>query len=111
MNIHRLVFPTTTIVIPNVYVLRTQAMNPNIGHTLVPVNYHTTWSQFITPIVLGKISMLPISTHPMWYNVIPRFVHLDLSLYPRYPIRTKGLDYLIFKNYISYVPRNVYPIL
>ncbi len=36
---------------------------------------------------------------------------LDLSLYPTYPTRTKGLDSSIFKNYTSYVPGNVYPIL
>jgi hypothetical protein len=53
--------------------------------------------------------MLPTSTYPMWYNVIPLFVSLDLNLYPSYPIRTKGLDSLIC-NYKSYVPRNVYPI-
>ncbi len=36
---------------------------------------------------------------------------LDPSLYLAYPIGTKGLDSLIFRNYISYVPKNVYPIL
>jgi len=35
--------------------------------------------------------MLPTSTYPMWYNVIPPFVPLDLSLYPAYQIGTKGL--------------------
>jgi hypothetical protein len=39
MNIHQHVLPTTTITIPNVTVLRTQAINPNIGHTIVPINY------------------------------------------------------------------------
>ncbi len=42
----------------------------------------------------------------MWYNV-----HLDPSLHPAYPIGTKGFDPLIFKNYTSYVPRYVYPVL
>jgi hypothetical protein len=51
MNIHQLVLPTTIITIPNVYVLGTQAMNPSIGHMVVLINYHTTWSQPITPIV------------------------------------------------------------
>jgi hypothetical protein len=51
--------------------------------------------------------MLPISTYPMWYNVIPFFVPLDLTLYPTCPTGTKGLDYSIFRNYIGYVPRNV----
>jgi hypothetical protein len=32
------------------------------------------------------------------------------SLCPTYPTRTKGLDSSIFKNYTSYVPRNVYPV-
>ncbi len=35
MNIHQFVLPTTTIAVPNVFVLGTQAMNPNIGHTIV----------------------------------------------------------------------------
>jgi hypothetical protein len=52
--------------------------------------------------------MLPISTYPMWYNVIPPFMLLDPSLYPTYQTRTKGLDSSVFKNYITYVPRNVY---
>ncbi len=47
----------------------------------------------------------------MWYNVIPPFVPLDPDLYPVYPIRTKGLDFSIFRNYIGYIPRNVYLIL
>jgi hypothetical protein len=55
--------------------------------------------------------MLPISTYPMWYNVIPPFVHLDPSLYLAYPIGTKGLDSSIFRNYTSYVNGNVYLIL
>jgi hypothetical protein len=54
--------------------------------------------------------MLPTSTYPMWYNVIPPFVLLDLNLYPTYPTGTKRLDSLIFKNYTSYVFGNVYPI-
>jgi hypothetical protein len=58
MNIHQHVLPTTTITIPNVYVLRTQTTNLNIGHTTIAV---------------GKTNMLPISTYPMWYNVIPPF--------------------------------------
>jgi hypothetical protein len=44
----------------------------------------------------------------MWYNVIPPFVPFDPNLYPTYPTRTKGLDSLIFRNYIGYVPKNVY---
>jgi hypothetical protein len=47
----------------------------------------------------------------MWYNVIPPFVPLDPSLYLAYLIRTKGFDSLIFRNYIGYVPGNVYLIL
>jgi len=109
-NVHQHVFPTTTTVVPNVYVLGTQAMNPSIGHTIVPINYQKTWSQLVTPIVLGKTNMLPTSTYPMWYNVIPLFVPLDPSLYITYPIGTKGLDSLIFRNYTGYVPRNIYPV-
>jgi len=30
MNVDQHVFPTITIAIPNVFILRTQAMNPNI---------------------------------------------------------------------------------
>jgi hypothetical protein len=36
---------------------------------------------------------------------------LDLSLYLANPIRTKGLDSSIFKNYTSYVHGNVYLVL
>jgi hypothetical protein len=98
-----LFFPTTTIVVPNVSVLRTQAMNPNIGHTIVPINYHTIRSQPITSIILGTTNMLPISTYPMWYNIIPPFVPLDPNLYLVYPTRTKGITFSIFRNYTCYV--------
>jgi hypothetical protein len=108
MNIHQHVLPTTTIVIPNVTILWTQTMNPNIGHIIIHVNYQTTWSQRAIPIIPSQTSMLPTSTYPMWYNIIPPFVPLDPSLYPIYPTGTKGFDSLIFKNDISYVPRNVY---
>jgi hypothetical protein len=47
----------------------------------------------------------------MWYNVIPPFVLLNSSLYLAYPIGTKGLDSLIFKNYTGYVLGNVYLVL
>jgi hypothetical protein len=39
MNVHQHVLPTTTTIVPNVSILGTQAMNPNIGHTVVHVNY------------------------------------------------------------------------
>jgi hypothetical protein len=55
--------------------------------------------------------MLPTSTYPMWYNVIPFFVPLNPSLYLAYQTRTKGLDSSIFKNYIGYVHGNVHLIL
>jgi hypothetical protein len=54
--------------------------------------------------------MLPPSTYPMWYNVIPLFVPLDHNLYPTCPTRTKELDSSIFRNYKKYVPRNLYII-
>jgi hypothetical protein len=44
----------------------------------------------------------------MWYNVIPPFVPSNPNLYPTYPIRTKGLHFLIFRNYTCYVHENVY---
>jgi hypothetical protein len=111
MNSHQLALSTTTITIPNMLVLRIQAMNPNIGHTIVPINYQTTWSQLVIPIVLTKTSMLPISTYPMWYNVIPPFVPLNPSLYPGYQTRAKGFDPLIFRNYTCYVLGNAYLVL
>jgi hypothetical protein len=111
MNIHQPILPTTTIAIPNVFILGIQAMNLGIGHTTIFVNYQIIWSQPITPIVLGKTNMIPTSTYPMWYNVIPPFVPFDPSLYPTYQIGTKGLDSSIFRNYTGYVLGNVYPIL
>jgi hypothetical protein len=42
MNVHQLVLPTTITIIPNVFILRTQAMNPSISHIIVHVNYQTT---------------------------------------------------------------------
>jgi hypothetical protein len=71
MNVHQPILPTTTTIVPNVFVLGTQAMNLSTSYTTIPVNYQATWSQPITPIALSKTSMLPISTYPMWYNVIP----------------------------------------
>jgi hypothetical protein len=39
MNVHQPILPTTTIVAPNMSILGTQAMNPSIGHMIVPINY------------------------------------------------------------------------
>jgi hypothetical protein len=39
MNVHQHVLPTTTIILSNVFVLRAQTMNLNIGHTTILVNY------------------------------------------------------------------------
>jgi len=89
MNTHKHVLPTTTIAVPNVSILRTQALNPSIGHMIVHVIYQTTWSQLVTPIVPNKTSILPISTYSMWYNVIPPFVPLYPSLYPANPTGKK----------------------
>jgi hypothetical protein len=85
-------------------------MNFNIGYTTVPIDYQTTWSQHVTLIVPSKTNMIPPSTYPIWYNVIPLFVPLNLSLYPVYPTRTKGIDPLIFRNYIGYAHGYVYLI-
>jgi hypothetical protein len=65
MNTHQPIFPTTIIAISNVSILGTQAMNLSIAHTVVHVIYQTTWSQLVTPIILGKIGMLPTSTYRM----------------------------------------------
>jgi hypothetical protein len=42
MNTHQPILPTTIVVIPNVFILETEAMNPSIGHRVVHVNYQTT---------------------------------------------------------------------
>ncbi len=42
MNTHQPVLPTTTVAIPNVYILQIQAMNPSIGHRVEPINYQST---------------------------------------------------------------------
>jgi hypothetical protein len=55
MNVHQPILPTITTIIPNVFTLGNQAMNPNIGHTTIPVNYQTTWSQLVTPIITSKL--------------------------------------------------------
>jgi hypothetical protein len=46
----------------------------------------------------------------MRYNVIPHFVPLDPSLYLAYPARTRGLDPMMLRKYIGYVPRYVYHV-
>ena len=104
INTHQPILPTTIIIVPNMFIIGIQAMNPNIGHRIIHVNYHTIWSQLVTPIVPSKTNMLLISTYPMWYNVIPPFVPLDPSLYLAYQIGTKGLDSSIFRNCIGYIP-------
>jgi hypothetical protein len=40
MNAHQPILPTTTTIVPNVFVLGTQVMNSSIGHmVIVHVNY------------------------------------------------------------------------
>ncbi len=59
MNVHQHVLPNITTILPNVSILRIQAMNPNIGYTTIHVDYHTTWSQHVMPIIPSKTNMLP----------------------------------------------------
>jgi hypothetical protein len=42
MNVHQTILPITIIVVLNMYVLRTQVMNPSIGHMIIPINYQLT---------------------------------------------------------------------
>jgi hypothetical protein len=39
MNVHQPIFPTTIIVVPNVFILGIQAMNFSMAHMVVLVNY------------------------------------------------------------------------
>jgi hypothetical protein len=39
MNVHQPILPTTTIVVPNVFILETQTMNLNMGHMTIFVIY------------------------------------------------------------------------
>jgi hypothetical protein len=39
MNTNQPIFPTITIVVPNVSILRTQAMNPSICHMAIHINH------------------------------------------------------------------------
>jgi hypothetical protein len=42
MNVHQPILRTTIIIVPNVFVLGIQAMNPSIVHRTILVNYQTT---------------------------------------------------------------------
>jgi hypothetical protein len=85
MNVHQHVIPTTTTILPNVHVPRIKAMKFSIGHTIILVSYQWTWQPLVTPFVLGETNVLLTSTYPMWYNVIPLYIILNLNLYPTYP--------------------------
>jgi hypothetical protein len=39
MNVHQPIIPTITIILPYVPIQGVQVMNPNIGHTIAPINY------------------------------------------------------------------------
>jgi hypothetical protein len=39
LNVHQPIFPNTTTVVPNVFVVKTRAMNLSIGYTIVLINY------------------------------------------------------------------------
>jgi hypothetical protein len=39
LNVHQPIFPNTTTIVPNVFVVKTQAMNISIGYTTIPINY------------------------------------------------------------------------
>ncbi len=68
MNVHQTILPITIIVVLNMYVLRTQVMNPSIGHMIIPINYQLTQPQPITLNVPSETNMLATSTYPIWYN-------------------------------------------
>jgi hypothetical protein len=39
MNVHQLVLPNNTIIVPNVSILETQTMNLGIGYITIPIDY------------------------------------------------------------------------
>jgi hypothetical protein len=39
MNVHQPILPNITTIIPNVFVVKTQAMDLTIGYITIPINY------------------------------------------------------------------------
>ncbi len=92
------------------YVLGNQLVNPSIRHMEVPISHQFNWKPLVTPFVQGRTNTLHVSTYPMWYNVIPPYIHLYLNLYLTYTIKVEGFDPLISRNDTCYIPGYV-PIL
>jgi len=103
-NVHQLVLPTITTIVPNVFILGTQAMTINISHTTIHVNYQTTWSQPFTPIIPCKTNMLPTSTYPMWYSVTPFTMNVLLRQNDTHPFL------VFFWLFLQSCYSNIFPI-
>lgn len=74
MKVCQHVISTITIVLPNVYVLGNQLVNPSICYMEGPISHQFNWKPLVTPFVLGRISTLLVSPYPMWYNIAPPYI-------------------------------------
>ncbi len=66
---------------------------PNLVTSPISIRQHLGWLQLVTPLIARQPRIVPC---PMWYNIIPSFVPMDLNMYSMYYSRIKELDPLIF---------------
>jgi hypothetical protein len=82
-----------------------QQLRPQLSlvNNSISVNQHPSWQQLVTPLIARQPRVVPYPPYPMWYNILPSFVPMDLYMYPTYYFEIKGPNPLIVGKKKGYV--------
>jgi hypothetical protein len=55
-----------------------------------PISQQLGWQQPITPLIARQPKVVPYPPYPIWYNILPSFVPMDLNINLTTINRNKG---------------------
>ncbi len=85
-----------------------QQIWPSLVTNPISISQHLGRLQLVTPLIARQPRIVLC---PMWYNIIPSFVPMDLNIYSMYYSKIKGLDPLIFGRKKGFVTNVTQPKL
>jgi hypothetical protein len=55
-------------------------LEPGLVNSSTPISQHLGWQQPVTPLIARQPKVLPYPPYPIWYNILPYFVHMDFNM-------------------------------
>jgi len=53
---------------------------PGLVNSSTPISQQLGWQQPITPLIARQPKVVPYPPYPIWYNILPSFVPMDLNM-------------------------------